>query len=163
MGGTFPPQLGQSYPLQLSVGGVDDGKKHLGVIYMADQLSKTTAVPVYFNYNLINYPMAYTANVGDTVAIQLKNASSDDYKQIAVLNTPQGAQIIDNTDGSPRCENGLAHNSVCEVTLDLTNAGTGTYKVLFQGIMDGSLKAANDTDENNPNVGVYNLTVQNGF
>lgn len=156
---SFPTKVGDSCPFTMMVGGYDN-KKHMEKLYLADGNSKTSAIPVYVNYNLVSDPVSssITQGVGDqSFVITLKNFSSSDYKTINVSGLPDGA-ILDTTRST--CGTGLKSNETCSLVYDASQVGTGSYDMIVYG-SDGvhtEVPSADSADANS-----YSLTVQGGF
>ncbi len=160
-GGVYPPKVGNSYPLKLSIGGLKDNEKHQGILYIGDNLSKTTAVPLYINYQLLTDMQSQTVLKGKNKFIHIRviNPANIDYSGIEVSGAPSSLKLLTtNLDGEPSCDKSLYHGSSCELTYDVSNVDPGTYKLLITGIT----KEGRSKDEPNPmnaNVASFNLKV----
>ncbi len=158
----YPTQVGSSCSFTMMIAGQSDNKKHLAKLYLADGNSKTTAVPVYVNYNLVSEPQSALINNGDAspVKILVKNFSGSSYKQVKVSGLPTGAQLLANTDGTPTCNGNLASQQVCELSYDFSQVNSGNYSLVIYGT-DGSSSEVPSPDSQNANG--FNLTIQGGF
>ncbi len=136
---SYPLAVGTKCPLDLSIGGVDDGKHHMGKLYLADANSKTTYIPVFVNYHLLSQPTRLDVDPNDPThsnyIINVGNYGAQDYNQIVVSGLPTGASA--NLNG---CANGLPSGTQCQIELDgLETSDPGTYSVMIYGLTTNSL------------------------
>jgi hypothetical protein len=132
---SFPTKIGDTCNLKLKVGGMNDGKKHRGHLYLAEGISRTTSIPVYLNYHLISEPNAISIseNEPSTQVLQMMNSSSIDYSKVELSGLPSGAKIVSNS-----CSNGLGSGQQCQIGYDLSGVEVGDYQVKINGIVSGA-------------------------
>lgn len=133
----YPVAIGNSCPLKLRIGGMNDGQKHQGKLYVADGSGKLTAIPVYMNYHLLTEPFQYTLNEGDNQEVTLKvaNLGSDEYKTLELSDLPINTTIVSNT-----CNSSLNTGGYCEIKFNFKNVNAGDYKIKLTGETNSGAK-----------------------
>ncbi len=131
---SYPDVLNQACPLTVSLLTDGDGQKHEGSLYISDQNSLITRVPVYVNYHLISEPESSPqltqGDPGAVVHLNLTNASAIKYSQFQFSGLPNGVVLANNT-----CANGLSSGQSCTVDVNASNATvTGNFNVIISGI-----------------------------
>ena len=161
--GAYPLRVGDHALLHLSIGGMDDGKKHEGKLYLADGNSKTTAIPFYTNYQLKAEPNSGIVTEGDgSITVVIKNlGKADGFSSLKVSGLPPEATLVEaspiNCDKSP-----LKYNQVCTLTYDVSRVASGTSPMIFYGASKDN-NSNTEVSADDANASAYTLTVEGGF
>ncbi len=148
----YPLTTNKLCNLKLQVGGLkNDNAHHVGKIYIADDSSHITTLPVYFNYRLISEPFAFSLTEGQTGEwlLDIANTTKDNYERIELSGLPKEAVITSDT-----CNpHGLAHASTCQISLELSGLYAGNYDVKINGYKSGQVEPT-EADSSNLSINV---------
>ena len=137
----YPTKIGDSCGFKMHIGGMDNSK-HIGKIYLADGLSKTTAIPVYLNYHLLG--SYFELNVSDKTSpykidimnthneaytkmtLEYKSVDDDSYKSV-----PMDMLAKDTT---CNLDSGLQPQAQCSIYFDFSKIDSDSYQFRINGI-----------------------------
>lgn len=85
----YPLKTGDNCNLTLSIGGYHDNKKHKGVLYFADDNSKTRVIHAYIRYHLVSKDNSGTITAGDPFTLMVTNVGGSNYEHINVSGLPE--------------------------------------------------------------------------
>ncbi len=122
--------------------GAMDSNKHMGKIYLADGVSRTTAIPVYLNYHLLgSYFELNVSDKTDPYKIDIMNTHNEAYTKISLEYKSvddDSYQVVpsDIIASATTCnlDGGLQPQTQCAIYFDFSKLDSDAYQFRINGI-----------------------------